>query len=128
MSVDSTTRNGKLDFEINVNGFKIVSDLSEKSGGSNLGPNPHDLLEASLAACTAITMQMYANHKNYPLKSSNVVIKISKESAEGNEITRDITLVGDLTAEQRASIIAIAEKCPIHHLLKRGAQIVTSGR
>lgn len=127
MSVESTMRNGKLDFEINVNGFKIVSDVSEKNGGSGLGPNPHDLLEAALAACTAITMQMYANRKGYPLKSSDVKIKITKEGAE-NEITIDITLHGDLTAEQRASLLAISEKCPIHHFLERGAQIVTSGR
>ncbi|MBY0451524.1 MAG: OsmC family protein [Bdellovibrionaceae bacterium] len=127
MSVDSTTRNGKLDFEIKVNGFKIVADVSEKNGGSNLGPNPHDLLEAALAACTAITMQMYANRKGYPLKSSDVKINITKEGAE-NEITRDITLEGDLTGEQRTAILEIADKCPIHRFLERGAKIVTSGR
>lgn len=127
MSVDSTTRNGKLDFEINVSGFKIVADVSEKNGGSGLGPNPHDLLEAALAACTAITMQMYANRKNFPLKSSDVKIKITKEGPE-NEITRDITLEGDLTPEQRSAILEIADKCPIHRFLERGAKIVTSGR
>ena len=52
MSVDSTKRNGKLDFEINVNGFQLVSDVSEKNGGSALGPSPHDLLEAALATRT----------------------------------------------------------------------------
>lgn len=127
MSVESTKRNGKLDFEINVNGFQLVSDVSEKNGGSALGPNPHDLLEAALAACTAITMQMYAHRKGYALKSSDVKIKITKEGAE-NEMSREIVLDGDLTPEQRTAILAIAEKCPIHLFLERGARIVTSGK
>ena len=82
MSVDSTKCNGKLDFEINANGFKFVSDVSEKNGGSGLGPSPHDLLEAALAACTAIPIQMYASRKGYALQSSDVKIKITKEGAK----------------------------------------------
>jgi len=122
MPVESTTRRENLSFEISVSGHKLIADVSEKLGGANEGPDPHDYLQAALAACTAITMQMYANRKGIPLTSSDIKVQIIKEGLE-NQIRREIKLIGDLTEEQRTSLFNIAEKCPIHHLLQRGAQI-----
>ena len=124
MPVESTKRNGNLDFEVMVSGHKLIADVTTRLGGANLGPDPHDYLLTALASCTAITVQMYANRKGIPLKSSDVKIKITKEGPE-NEILREIKFEGDLTEEQRHSLVAIAEKCPIHNFLVRGAKIIT---
>ena len=125
MSVESTKRIGSLDFEVMVTGHKVVADVSEKLGGKNSAPDPHDYLVTALATCTAITVQMYANRKGIPLKSSDVKINISKEGPE-NEITREISFEGELTDEQRASLLTIADKCPIHLFLTRGTKIITT--
>lgn len=122
MSVQGTKHTGKLAFTVSVGDFQIVTDVKEQLGGENKGPDPHEYLETALAACTAITLQMYANRKGIPLVSSDVKITIVKEGPE-NEIRREIKLLGDLTEEQRKSLFVIAEKCPIHKLLSRGAHI-----
>jgi len=124
MPVESTHRTGPLDFEIIVSGHKLLADVTEKLGGGNKAPDPHDYLQAALAACTAITVQMYANRKGIPLKSSDVKVQITEEGTE-NKILRQINFVGDLTEEQKKLLLTIAEKCPIHRFLERGAKIET---
>lgn len=122
MAVESTLKTGNLDFEIVVSGHRLTVDVSEKLGGGNKAPDPHDYLLAALAGCTTITMQMYANRKNIPLVSADVKITIVKEGAE-NHILREIKLIGDLTEEQSQRLFEISEKCPIHNFLERGAKI-----
>jgi putative redox protein len=100
----------------------LATDVPEKLGGGNKAPDPHDYLVAALAGCTTITMQMYANRKGIPLESADVKVQIVQEGAE-NRISREIKLIGDLTDEQRQKLFAIAEKCPIHNFLERGAKI-----
>ena len=124
MPVDRTKRISGFNFEISVSGHAFNSDVSEKLGGGNLGPDPHDLLQAALAACTAITMQMFAERKKIPLISSDVKVRITQEGNE-NRILREIKLEGDLTDEQSKLLLSIAEKCPVHRFLARGSQIET---
>lgn len=124
MPVESTKRLEKLSYKINVSGHELVADVSEKLGGSNKGPDPHDYLQAALAACTAITVQMYANRKSIPLESVDVKVKIVLEGAE-NKIHLQLNLIGQLDDEQRKRLLEIAEKCPIHNFLVRGAKIET---
>jgi putative redox protein len=66
---------------------------------------------------------MYANRKGIPLDSVDVKISIAKEGKDGNEIRRDIRFHGNLSEEQKTSLFAIAEKCPVHRFLERGAKI-----
>lgn len=123
MSVGSTKRMGNLNFEISVSGHKMATDVPEKLGGTNTAPEPHDYVEAALAACTAITVQMYANRNGIPLISSDVKITIVQEGAI-NKIIRKIELLGELlTEQQRRLLFAVAEKCPLHNFLTRGAKI-----
>ncbi|MGE3684047.1 MAG: OsmC family protein [Bdellovibrionales bacterium] len=122
MAVESTIRTGNLDFEVVVSGHVLTVDVTEKLGGSDKGPDPHDYLVTALAGCTTITMQMYANRKGIPLESADVKIHITKEGSE-NRISREIKLIGALTEEQKQTLFAIAEKCPIHNFLERGAKI-----
>src|SRR5690606_24596983 len=104
MSVESTRLKEGYAFEIKSNGFSVPADLEEKLGGKNFGPTPHDYLEIALAGCTAITVQMYARRKNIPLDYSDVRVKITSEGS-ANEILREIHFVGDLTEDQKASLL-----------------------
>lgn len=126
MSVSSTKLIEGLAFQIESSGFLVQSDVSEKLGGQNTAPNPHDYIEIALAACTTITVQMYAKRKNIPLDYSDVSAKITAEGVS-NEILREIKFIGEkLTDQDREALLKIADKCPIHKLLSAGAKITTN--
>ena len=110
---------------VKVRDHEILSGLSEKLGGHDEGPNPHELIEAGLAACTILTCQLYANRKGWPLKSTEVKVEITSESKEKTVFHRQIQFVGDLTSEQRERLLEIANKCPIHNLLMSSVEINT---
>lgn len=97
----------------------LVMDVPPEKGGGDNGPSPHQLLLASLAGCTAMTVSMYANHKQWPLESIHVSVSQQDHKAEF-PIEKAITLVGaELTEEQRERLMAVAEKCPVNQLLKQ---------
>lgn len=118
-------RLGNLGAAIRAGDFEVVSGVLAAQGGNNEGPDPHQLLETALAACTIITVQMYANRKQWPVTSVHCSIKIDKEGPDGTFFTRDISLEGELSDEQRTRLFEIAEKCPIHKLLS-GKIAITS--
>ena len=124
MSVESTILIDTLAFNVMVNEFTVRADVLEKLGGKNSAPGPHEFLEVALAACTAITVQMYAKRKGIPLEYSDVKIKITAEG-ESNEIHREIKFHGTLTVEDKKSLMIIADKCPIHKFLTKGAKITS---
>lgn len=124
MSVESSRLVEGLAFEIQSHNFKVLSDVTVEQGGKNSAPSPHDYLEISLSSCTAITVQMYANRKGFPLESTDVKVKITAEGAS-NEILREIKFIGNLTDEQKQRLLVIAEKCPIHKILAAGVKIET---
>jgi putative redox protein len=95
--------------------------------GTTSGPNPYDLLSASLAACTAMTIRLHARHKSYPL--SHVEVAVSYYHAEDNgrgSFQRVITLRGDLDDHQRAQLLRGADNCPVGRTLGLSAEIYTS--
>lgn len=118
-------RKDNLTAEISVRSHKIVSGLLENLGGQDEGPNPHELVEAALAACTILTAQMYANRKGIKLDSTDVVVKIVSEGAD-SVIEREVSFKGDLTEEERTRLGEIVEKCPIHKLLQSNIKINTT--
>lgn len=122
MSVESTSLVDGLAFEIKARGFALKADVPENLGGKNSAPGPHDYVEVSLAACTAITLQMYAKRKNIPLEYADVKVHITAEGAQ-NEMAREIKLVGNLTDEQKQTLLKIADKCPLHKFITAGATI-----
>ena len=106
----------------------LVAVEPRSVGGSDLGPSPYDFLAAALAACTSMTLQMYARHKKLPLESATVSVVHDKVHAEDcedcesgagkiDEFRRSIALVGELTDEQRARMLEIADRCPVHRTL-----------
>lgn len=116
-------RKSQLSFIVNRGPHTIISDVSKELGGNDEGLNPHELLEAALAACTASTLQMYANRKQWPLEGADVEVKFVSEGTE-TIISRQIKLNGPLDEEQRARLLDIANKCPIHKVLSQKITII----
>lgn len=108
--------------EIDVGGHAITADEPPALGGQGAGPAPYDLLLASLGACTAITLRMYADRKGWPLASVEVGLRL--HGKEQFRIDRTLTIVG-LDDEQRARMADIAERTPVTLTLKNGLPIDT---
>ena len=119
-----TARIGKDRYrtEINVSGHDLIGDEGPGLGGKNAGPAPYDFLLAGLGACTAITLRMYADRKQWPLESVEVALKLT--SREGLRIDRVLTIAG-LDDEQMARLADIAERTPVTLTLKGGLPIDT---
>lgn len=102
----------------------LHSDLTLSEGGENQAMNPHHLLEASLSACTLMTMQIVAKHKGYDIGATTVCVTIESEGAK-TIIKRLITYDSKLSDEQKEKMTSIANKCPIHKILLSDVQIPT---
>ncbi|MEM1341271.1 MAG: OsmC family protein, partial [Pseudomonadota bacterium] len=114
--------------------FHVLADEPLSYGGTNRGMSPYQFLAAGLGACTSMTIRMYARRKNWPLEHVSVDIRhdrVHAQDASGaggqslDQFTREVLLEGDLSAEQRDKLMAIADKCPVHRTLERGARVVT---
>lgn len=116
---------GKMSHEIHVGSHTLVSDVSAAEGGEDLGPSPHDYLAGALAACTALTLRMYALRKGWPLQSADTTVTLDHQKTL-SAFDRKIHLVGDLNEEQKARLLDIANHCPIHQALSGKIDIVTS--
>ena len=123
--------------QIRTRGHVLVADEPEDLGGSDQGPTPYELLTGALGACTVITLRMYANRKEWPLEAVRVRLEHEKVHVDDCDcetdrtgridmMTRAITLVGPLTGEQRARLIEIADKCPVHRTLSGQVVIKTT--
>ncbi len=131
------TRRGKFQQEVILGDHHLLADEPVKDGGLDSGPGPYDLLLAALGACTSMTLRLYADLKQIPLARTRVRLRHEKiyatdcaecETREGkiDRIDRTITLEGELTAEQRARLIEMADKCPVHRTLQSEIDIRTT--
>ena len=103
---------------------RFSADLETASGGSGLIPNPHDLLDAALASCTVLTLQLYSKRKQYPLLAASVDV-CHEESGGVYRIKRSLHFTGDLTPEQSADLLRVANVCPIHKALHGQFEVTT---
>lgn len=123
--------------EIMANGLSLVADEPVSAGGTNMGPTPYDYLVAGLGACTAMTLRMYADHKQWPLKE--VVVSLSHKKIHARDcqacetdqvmvdrIERDVEVKGPLDASQSKRLMEIADRCPVHRTLESKVSIHTT--
>ncbi|HEV2965500.1 MAG TPA: OsmC family protein [Chthoniobacterales bacterium] len=114
--------------KIEIGSHHLTADEPVSFGGSDTGSSPYDLILAALGACTSMTIGLYARKRKWPLENITVSLRHSKihaadcaecETKEGriDRIELDIHLDGALTDEQRAKLMEIAEKCPVHQTL-----------
>jgi uncharacterized OsmC-like protein/pimeloyl-ACP methyl ester carboxylesterase len=135
------TRTGEAGYttEIRAGNHSLLADEPESVGGLDLGPTPYDLLTAALGACTGMTLRMYADHKKWNLNEVKVHLTHSKdyvkdsghpmeEGSQIDHIERLIEVDGDLDESQRARLLEIADKCPVHRTLHSEIRIRTALR
>lgn len=115
---------GKFQVRLALTGGPLLADEPVAAGGLASGPSPYQLVSAGLAACTAMTMNLYAARKGWDLAGLEVEVSHSRESG-ADRFTRQISFGPGLDAAQSARLVEIAERCPVHRTLDGGAEIVT---
>jgi putative redox protein len=127
---------GNLKQEIRLGPHRIQADEPAAAGGDGTGPDPYELLLASLGACTSMTLLLYARRKGWSLARVRVALRHGKVHAEDcadcetkvglvDRIEREIALEGDLDAGQRQRLLEIANRCPVHRTLTSEIRIDT---
>ena len=123
--------------EMKVGNHYLTADEPRDYGGQDFGPSPYELLSASLSACTAMTLQMYARRKEWPLENVEVHTSYSREHARDgaacledpdariDTFRREIILTGPLETGQRERLMEIASRCPVHRSLSSPTQILS---
>ncbi|HLX10973.1 MAG TPA: alpha/beta fold hydrolase [Thermoanaerobaculia bacterium] len=122
--------------EVRVGGHRLVADEPVADGGADAGPTPYGLLLAALGTCTGMTLRLYADRKGMPLTGTRVRLRHSRDhrvdceqcaesGARIERIDRQLELLGPLSEEQRARLLAIADRCPVHRTLTSHVEVVT---
>jgi putative redox protein len=109
-------------------GHTLVVDEPAEVGGTDTGPRPTQLLAASLAGCTAITVEMYADRKGWDVGPIEVDVDLVYDGAMPTNYAVALKLPEGLSEEQRQRLLAIAAKCPVHKLLVGEASVIVSER
>ncbi|MBB3219418.1 OsmC family protein [Pseudoduganella umbonata] len=117
---------------VHVRNHLVPADVSPEEGGADAGPSPHDLYDAALSSCKALTVLWYAKRKNIPVDDIQVTTTRddSDERDKGGKgvyrLVVTLHLAGDLTETQRAELLSVAEKCPVHKLMTAVTTEVTT--
>jgi putative redox protein len=122
--------------EVIAGGHALVADEPAAFGGTDAGPSPYDLLSAALAACSSMTLKMYASHKRLGLESATVRVRHGRIHAKDCEdcatkeghidhFERELLLAGDLTDDERQRMLEIADRCPVHRTLHAEVKVRT---
>jgi putative redox protein len=111
--------NGRLEQDVAVRVHHVTVDEPKEHGGEDAGPSPQELLAASLASCTAVTMQMYADRKGWDV--GEITVDVEYEPAQRGSPTRfvmEVRMPKELPEEQRERLMQIGAKCPVHRALE----------
>lgn len=104
---------------LQIRTHSLIADVSAEEGGADTGPSPHDLYDAALAACKALTVMWYANKKGIKVDDIHTVIERddSQERAGVYKLAARLQVSGELTDAQVRELAAVAQKCPVHKLM-----------
>jgi len=119
MRATARRENGTLSHAVEMRDHRVTADEPKDQGGEDTGPSPQELLAASLASCTAITMEMYAQRKGWEL--GEVTVDVNYEPAQRGSPTRFRMVVNfpkELPEDQRERLMQIGAKCPVHRVLE----------
>jgi putative redox protein len=119
MKATATRRHGSLKHDLKVRTHRLLADEPRENGGDDAAPSPQELLAASLASCTAITMEMYAARKGWNVDDMTVDVKY--EPAQRGSPTRfeiAVKLPKELPEDQRERLMQIVARCPVHRTLE----------
>ena len=111
--------NGKLEQDVAIRDHRLTADEPREHGGEDSGPSPQELLAASLASCTAITMEMYAERKGWDI--GDVVVDVDYEPAQRGSPTKfqmTVKLPKELPQDAQERLMQIVAKCPVHRTLE----------
>jgi putative redox protein len=105
--------------EVHIGNYKLTTDLGVANGGEGLGPTPHDLYDAALGACKALTALWYAKHRNIPVEGIEVAVErdASQERTGIYRLSTKLTITGTLTTAQREELLRVAQMCPVQKLM-----------
>jgi putative redox protein len=104
---------------VEIRGHRLTADEPLERGGDDEGPCPHELLAASLASCTAVTIEMYAKRKGWELGTVEVAVEFEPPKHGGpTTFSLELRLPAECTPEQRERLQVIAAKCPVHRILE----------
>jgi putative redox protein len=119
MRATSRRVDGRLEQDVEIRRHHLTADEPKDQGGDDSGPSPQELLAASLASCTAITMEMYARRKGWDV--GDITVDVDYEPAQRGSPTRfkmAVELSKELPEEQREKLMQIGAKCPVHRTLE----------
>jgi putative redox protein len=119
MRATARREDGTLKHAVEMRSHTLVADEPKDEGGDDAGPSPQELLAASLASCTAITMEMYAKRKGWDM--GDVAVHVEYEPAQRGSPTRfrmRVDLPKELPEDQRERLMQIGAKCPVHRVLE----------
>lgn len=104
---------------VTIRAHELLTDMAPADGGLDLGPDPHDFYDTALGACKALTMLWYAQRKGIPLEDIRVGVErdASREREGVYRLKTRVAVEGPLSDEERAKLIEVAGKCPIHKLM-----------
>lgn len=106
------------------------ADVDKSLGSTDLAPDPHDLLDSALAACTVLTLELYIRRQKLPVTDLRVVVEhVEERNADGQNrylLQRRLDIAGDIGEADRQKLLEIANKCPLHRLLQGEIAIQTS--
>ena len=113
---------------VHVRNHMISADGTVEEGGNDAGPSPHDLYDAALGACKALTVVWYAKRKGIPVEDIEITLdRDASEERKGTyRLSAALKLGGDLSEQQRADLLAVAEKCPVHKLMSTVTTEITT--
>jgi putative redox protein len=137
--VTARTGPGGFRTEVETRSHGLVADEPTSLGGTDHGPTPYELLLGALGGCMSMTLRMYADRKGWPLEGVEVRLRTARsheldcehcatETVGITRIEREVELSGPLSEEQRARLLAIADRCPVKQTLERGIRVVDTAQ